>query len=140
MRGRVIFGGDVVPFDTLWRTGANEPTTIHLPFAAEIAGLAVQPGKYSIYTVPGRTGWKVVINRETVRGGLTRDEGEFKNEYTAEVRNQEVGRAAVASEAITESVEKFTIRSESRGPDQADIVLEWEKTRVRIPIKAPPTP
>ena len=50
-RGRVIFGG-LVPYDILWRTGANEPTTIHLPFAAEIAGIALEPGKYSIYTVP----------------------------------------------------------------------------------------
>jgi Protein of unknown function (DUF2911) len=47
MRDREIFGG-LVPFDTLWRTGANEPTTIHLPFAASIAGLAVQPGSYTL--------------------------------------------------------------------------------------------
>jgi hypothetical protein len=140
VRGRVIFGGPVVPFDTLWRTGANEPTTIHLPFAAEIAGLAVPAGKYSIYTVPGRASWTVVINRETARGGLTRDEGEFKNGYTAEVRAQELGRATVAAEAVADPIEKFTIRSESRGADQADLLLEWEKTRVRIPIKAPATP
>jgi hypothetical protein len=127
----------VVPFDTLWRTGANDPTTIHLPFAAEIAGLAVPAGHYSIYTVPGRTGWKLVLNRETVRGGLTRDEGQFKNEYTDEVRAQEVGRTPIVAEALTEPVEKLVIRSESRGPDQADLVLEWEKTRVRIPIRAP---
>jgi CubicO group peptidase (beta-lactamase class C family) len=135
-RGRVVFGGEVVPYDTLWRTGANDPTIIHLPFAAEIGGLAVPAGKYSIYTVPGRAGWKVVINRETVRGGLTRDEGQFKNQYTDEVRAQEVGRGTAASEALTEPVEKFTIRSEMKGPDQADLILEWEKTRVRIPIRA----
>jgi CubicO group peptidase (beta-lactamase class C family) len=134
-RGRVVFGSEVVPYDTLWRTGANDPTIIHLPFAATIAGLTVPAGKYSIYTVPGRTEWKVVINRETARGGLTRDEGQFKNQYTAEVRGQELGRATVASEALTEPVEKFTIRSEMKGTDQADLILEWEKTRVRIPIR-----
>lgn len=50
-KGRVVFGG-IVPFDSLWRTGANEPTILHLPFDAEIAGLAVPAGHYSVYTVP----------------------------------------------------------------------------------------
>jgi hypothetical protein len=51
-RGRVIFG-DLVPWDTLWRTGANEPTIIFLNRRATIAGMEVRQGSYSIYTVPG---------------------------------------------------------------------------------------
>ncbi len=135
MRGRAVFGAELVPYDTLWRTGANDPTIIHLPFAAEIAGIKVKPGKYSIYTVPGKASWTVVVNASTSQGGLTRDEGQFKNDYTDVVRGQEVGRATVPAEAIAEPVEKFTIRSEARSADRADLVLEWEKTRIRIPIK-----
>jgi hypothetical protein len=84
-RGRVIFGG-LVPYDMLWRTGANEPTTIHLPFAAEIAGVALEPGKYSLYTIPSTREWVIVLNGSTEQGGLTRDEGEFKNDYIHEIR------------------------------------------------------
>ncbi len=133
-RGRVILGG-LVPYDMLWRTGANEPTTIHLPFAAEIAGIALEPGEYSIYTVPSTREWVVVINASTSQGGLTRDEEEFSNDYVAEVRAQEVGRALAMSETIGEHVEQFTIRSEQTGDVSADIILEWERMRVRIPVE-----
>ena len=133
-RGRVIFGG-LVPYDMLWRTGANEPTTIHLPFPAEIAGITIDPGKYSIYTVPSTREWVVVVNASTSQGGLTRDEGQFRNQYVPEVRAQEVGRSLVMSEPAGEHVEQFTIRSEQTGSDSAHIVLEWERTRVRIPVR-----
>jgi len=135
-RGRTIFGGQVVPFDTVWRTGANDPTMIHLPFAAEIAGMAVSPGKYSISTVPGRASWRVIlVNRES-RGGLTQGGGASSGQTAAGVRPQEVGRATVPVESLADLIEKLTIRSEARGPEEADLVLEWEKTRIRIPIRA----
>ena len=124
-----------MPYDMLWRTGANEATTIHLPFAAEIAGIAIEPGKYSIYTVPSTREWVVVVNASTSQGGRTRDEGRFNNEYIAEVRAQEVGRGLAMSESIDEHVEQFTIRSEQTGIDSANIILEWERTRVRIPVR-----
>ncbi len=138
MRGRKVFGSELVPFDTLWRTGANDPTIIHLPFAAEIAGIKVGPGKYSLYTVPGPARWIVVVNALTTQGGLTRDEGQFKNNYTAEVRAKEAGRSPVARESIPDPVERFTIRWDLAGPTNGDLLLEWETTRVRIPIKRAP--
>jgi hypothetical protein len=137
VRGRVVFGGELVPYDTLWRTGANDPTIIHLPITAELAGLKLEPGKYSLYTVPGKTAWTVVVNRSITQGGSTRDEGQFKSDYTAEVRAQEVGRAKVPTDAMSESMEKFTIRSESTGAAAAELILEWEKARVRIPVRKP---
>lgn len=127
MRGRTIFGG-LVPYDQLWRTGANEPTIIHLPVAATIAGMPVEPGSYSIYTVPGREEWTVIVNRSTSQWGI-------ENRYTAEVQAQEVGRATVPAEQTTSPVEMFTIRAEPRGGNAADLVLEWENTRVRVPVE-----
>src|SRR5687767_9770988 len=56
-RGRKMIGGDNVPFGKLWRTGANEPTVIFTPVALDIAGVKVEPGKYSIYSVPGAKEW-----------------------------------------------------------------------------------
>lgn len=138
-KGRVVFGG-MVPFDSLWRTGANEPTILHLPFDADIAGLAVPAGQYSLYSVPGAAQWQVVLNRSTSQWGLTRDEtradgGVNRSAYTAEVAAQELGRAPVTADSI-EFVEQFTIRAEPDGPDGASLLLEWERTRVRIPIRA----
>ena len=86
--------------------------------------------------MPGKRDWTVVLNASTTQGGLTRDDGPFKNEYTGEVRGHEVGRATVPAEALAEPVEAFTIRAESTGADRADLILEWEKTRVRVPVKS----
>ena len=127
MRGRTIFGG-LVPYDTIWRTGANEPTIIHLPFAASIAGIAVEPGSYSLYTVPGRQQWQVIVNRSTSQWGI-------ENQYNAAVRAQEVGRATVPVEQTTAPVETFAIRSEPGGGNAASLVLEWENSRIRVPIE-----
>lgn len=126
-QGREIFGG-LVPYGTLWRTGANEPTILHLPFDAEIAGLRVPPGSYSLYTVPHESGeWELIINRSTSQWG-------HPSSYTDEVSAQELGRATIATERMDQAVEQFTIRGE---PVQggADILLEWARTRARIPVR-----
>ncbi|HEX6306839.1 MAG TPA: DUF2911 domain-containing protein [Longimicrobiales bacterium] len=126
-QGRVIFGG-LVPWDTLWRTGANEPTILHLPFTADIAGLRVPPGSYSLYTVPRQEGdWELIINRSTAQWG-------HPSSYTPEVQAQELGRAPIRTERMDQAMEQFTIRGESTSAG-ADLVLEWERTRVRIPIR-----
>jgi hypothetical protein len=125
-KGRTVFG-ELVPYGKLWRTGANEPTIIHLPFAAVIAGIQVEPGSYSLYTVPGQDEWTVIVNRSTSQWG-------HESTYTPEVQAQEVGRATVKPERLDSPVETFTIRSEPSGPTAGALILEWENTRVRIPV------
>ncbi|HUF51467.1 MAG TPA: DUF2911 domain-containing protein [Longimicrobiales bacterium] len=129
VKDRAIYGG-LVPYDTLWRTGANEPTILHVPFTAEIAGLRVPPGSYSLYTVPGAGDWTIVINRSTSQWG-------HESSYSPEVRAQELGRARVRTERLDQHVELFTIRGQPAGQG-ADILLEWERTRVRIPARVAP--
>jgi hypothetical protein len=126
-RDREIFGG-LVPYDTLWRTGANEPTTIHLPFAAEISGIRVEPGSYTLYTVPGRSQWTVIVNRSISQWGI-------ETAYTDAVRAEEVGRAQVPAGTVPEHVETFTISTEPTDPNAANLVLTWERTEVKIPIR-----
>jgi hypothetical protein len=128
-RGRTMIGGTAVPFGRLWRTGANEPTTLHIPFAASIAGVQVAPGTYSIYTVPGEKEWEVIVNRATSQWG-------HENRYSDEIKSQEVGRGKVPSSSLPDHVETFTVKSVN-APGGADLVLEWEKTRVAIPIRVP---
>ena len=127
-RGRTMIGGDAVPYGRLWRTGANEPTTLHLPVAAEIAGVRVEPGSYTLYTMPGLEQWVVILNRSTTQWG-------HESRYTDEVRAQEVGRGMAPVSRTSAPVETFTIRSEPAA-DGASLILEWENTRVAIPIRA----
>ena len=126
-RGRTMIGGAAVPYGRLWRTGANEPTIFFTPVALTLAGIAVPPGMYSLYTVPSATEWEIIVNRST------RQWGEESN-YTPEVKQQEVGRAKMKSETVKSPIETFTIRSEGAG-SRATLVLEWEKTRVKLPVK-----
>jgi hypothetical protein len=123
--GRTIFG-DLIPFGRLWRTGANEPTTIHLPVAARIAGVAVEPGSYSLYTVPGEKEWTIIVNRSVSQWGI-------EAQYTEQIAAQEVGRAVLPAERTASPVETFSITA-NPAANGAELVLEWENTRVRIPI------
>jgi hypothetical protein len=127
LRGRQMLGGEAVPFGKIWRTGANEPTMIHATGPITVAGLKLPAGSYSLYTVPGKTEWEVVVNRSITQWGE-------ESGYTAEVQKQELGRAKVKPESISAPVERFTIRAEPATGETQAMVLEWEKTRVRIPV------
>ncbi len=129
LKGRHMIGGEAVPYGKLWRTGANEPTIVHLPVAAAIAGIQVEPGSYSLYTIPGEKEWTVIVNRSTKQWGI-------EGQYTAEIQAQEVGRARVPAETLKQPVEQFTIRALKKGGRGADLVLEWERSRVVIPVLA----
>lgn len=127
LKGRTMIGGDAVPYDTLWRTGANEPTTVHLNVPATIGDLEVQPGAYSLYTVPRADGpWTLVVNRSTSQWG-------HESQYTAGVRAEELGRTEVEAETLDSPVEQLTIRPAGSGEPGA--LLEWQNTRVHIPIE-----
>jgi hypothetical protein len=128
-KGRVMLGGTHVPYGKLWRTGANEPTIFYAPVPLSVAGIQVSPGVYSLYTVPGRKEWEVIVNRSVSQWG-------HESEYTSEVKAQEVGRAKVKAETADKPLETFTIRAEPQGGKGASLILEWEKTKVRIPIQS----
>jgi hypothetical protein len=129
LRGRTMIGGEAVPYGRLWRTGANEPTTLHLDAAARFGDLALLPGSYSIYTVPGPTAWEVIVNASTRQWGL-------ETEYTDEVARSEVGRVRAAVEPLAEPVETFTIRALPAGREGVDLLFEWQTTRIRVPLQA----
>jgi hypothetical protein len=128
LRGRSMIGAAAVPYGKLWRTGANEPTVFYTPVPLTIAGIKVTPGFYSLYTVPGEREWEVIVNRATSQWG-------HESRYTDAVKRQEVGRGKARVERIESPVETFTIRAEPAGGAQT-LLLEWEHTRVRIPVAA----
>ncbi len=126
-RGRTVFG-TLVPYGKLWRTGANEPTIVHLPVAAVIAGVRVEPGSYSIYTVPTESEWTVIINRSISQWG-------HESQYKPDIQAQEVGRGQVPTTRLDTQVELFTMRALPVA-DGVDLVMEWERTSVRVPVRA----
>ncbi|MES2649022.1 MAG: DUF2911 domain-containing protein [Bacteroidota bacterium] len=62
-RGRKIFGG-IVPYDSIWRTGAGDPTKINLPFDIKIQQIKIPKGEYSLYTIPGIKSWTLIFNAD----------------------------------------------------------------------------
>ena len=121
-RSRTMLGGPQVPFGRLWRTGANEPTTILSPIPLTVAGIPAPAGRAALYTIPGPETWEVILNASTSQWGI-------ESEYDDRVKSREIGRAIVPSEPMAEFVERLRIV-----PDSGGVALEWEHTRVRIRI------
>ncbi len=124
-RGRKIMGG-LVPFEQPWRLGANEATSINVPFPAEIAGVRVQPGTYTLYAIPGASKWQIAVNRGVQRWGVPIDK---------DVRAGDVGAGAVTAEPLGALVETLTLKFAPAAGNATELIMEWEKTRVRIPIR-----
>lgn len=126
-RGREMVGG-VDPYGQPWRTGANEATAIHLSAPATIGDVALDAGSYSLYTIPGENQWEVFINSNWQRWGIP---------ISDEVRATDVGSFTVTPEATDSHVETLTFSFEPNADGTGgDIVMEWENTRIRIPVSA----
>lgn len=128
LRGRKMIGSENVPYGKLWRTGANEPTMIHTEVPLVIAGIKLEPGSYSLYTVPGQKEWEVIVNRSITQWG-------HESAYTDKVKAMEVGRGKAPAESVAAPVELLTFTFEGDAK-KGTIVLEWDSARVRIPYSA----
>ena len=120
MRGRVIFG-NVVPWNQVWRTGANQATVLETSADLSVAGTKVPAGKYSLWTIPSQSGWKLIVNTNT---------GQWGTEYDA---RYDLARLDMKVEPLPQPVEQFTIAIEPKGKGGV-LRLEWEKTRASIPF------
>lgn len=129
-KGREIFGNvgadekvkKVVPYGKVWRTGANEATEIELSKDVTVTGQALKAGKYSLFTIPNQDKWTIIFNSEIAIWGINHNE---KND---------VLRVDVPSMVRDEVLEKFTI-SFAEAEGGADMLLEWDKTKVIVPIR-----
>ena len=115
-RGRTIFGG-IVPWNAVWRTGANAATQLHTPVDLSFGAVIVPAGTYTLWTVPAPDGWTLIINRQA---------GQWGTEYHVE---QDLGRVPLELRQLGEPVDQFTIALEPRGDAGGMLVLTWEKTR-----------
>jgi hypothetical protein len=120
-RGRKIVGG-VVPYNQIWRTGANEATTLTTGVDLVLGGVTIPRGTYSLYTIPSKTTWQLVVNKEVGQSGLV---------YHKQL---DLARIKMQKSGLKESVERFTIMIDRVGPNSGTLKLSWEKTELAIPF------
>lgn len=124
-KGREVMGA-LVPYGTPWRMGANEATAVHVPFPADIGGVQVAPGDYSLYAVPGLEEWTIVVNRNAERWGIPIND---------DVKAADVGSFELRAGTVPDMVEQLTWTWEPDGSGAGRLVMTWEHTRLEIPIR-----
>lgn len=124
MRGRKIFG-DLVPYGSVWRTGANSATKIKIGEDMTIGGQPIKAGEYALYTIPRQTEWEIILNKGVGNWGNA-------GYNTAD----DVARFKVKSRMMDKNVNTFTINIGNITFSTCNLEMMWEKTKVVIPIKA----
>jgi hypothetical protein len=110
---RKIWGG-LVPFGKVWRTGADEATTLTTDKDLEIGGTPVPAGTYSLFTIPEENGAKLIINKQTGQWGTRYDE------------SQDLARIDLKKHPLTQPAEQFTISVEQNDGSGGELRLMWE--------------
>lgn len=122
LRGRTLLG-DVIPYDYVWRTGANAATQFTTSAPIKLAGLQVPAGKYTLWTAPHKNGVDLIVNKQS---------GQWGTEYN---RSLDLGTARITSETTTTQVEQFTISIVFRDATHGALVMEWGLFRWTAPIE-----
>jgi hypothetical protein len=121
VRGRLIFGG-VVPWNEVWRTGANTATHLTTGIDLKVGDGVIPAGTYTLWTLPTPTGVQLIVNRQT---------GQWGTQYDA---SRDLLRVDLRTEQLPNTVERFTITVVPVG-DGGEIRFDWDKTRWVLPFK-----
>ncbi|MEL7268764.1 MAG: DUF2911 domain-containing protein [Bacteroidota bacterium] len=126
MKGRTVFG-DLVPYDALWRTGANRNTMVTFSDSITLDGKTLKAGTYAIFTKPGKTMWEVIFYTDTNNWGTPRewDESKVAARSMVQVFNMEM------------PVETFTITIDDLHNNGASLGMIWENTYVGVKFEVP---
>lgn len=117
-RNRVIFGG-LVPYDTVWRTGANEATEITFKKNAVFGGKKIKAGTYTLFTIPHETHWDIILNSQLGQWGAY--------EYEKYKSKNVLTTTALVYE-LEEVLEKLTVTIKKDA-----VTFEWDKTGISVP-------
>jgi hypothetical protein len=121
LKGRHV-GGEVAPFGQVWRVGANEACTFVTTGNLTVGGTAVPAGSYTIFAVPEKDKWTLVISKKT---------GEWGTAYPGP--SDDLARIPMKVSTLPSSVENFTISFEKTGMG-ANLNLDWDTTRASVAI------
>jgi len=122
---RKVFG-DLVPFDKLWRTGANKATKISLSDSVTINKVKLPKGDYSLLTIPGQKEWTIILNKDAELSGTSGYD-----------QSKDVTRFTVPS-STAPFTETFTINFANLTGTSADVEISWETTKVSFTVDANP--
>jgi hypothetical protein len=122
VKGRKVFG-DLVPFGKVWRTGANNATTLNFADDVTIGNVKVPAGKYGLLTIPDKDNWTIIITKST---DVT-SPADYKQE-------NDVARVNVKPMSLKDKVETFTMQFANVKPGTCDLQMMWENTSVSLPI------
>jgi len=122
LRGRTLLG-DVIPYDRVWRTGANAATQFTTSTPIRLAGMQVPTGTYTLFTAPHTNGVDLIVNKQS---------GQWGTEYNGSL---DLGTARMVSEVATATVEEFTISIIPSNDRHGTLVLEWGSLRWIAPIE-----
>lgn len=123
VKGRKIWGG-LVPYNKVWRTGANEATLFNTDKEIKVEGKRLPAGKYSIYTIPGQKEWVIIFNSQTGQWGVK------ENEETTEDPAKDVLRVTVKPEKSASFNERMKFEVEKNG-----FSLLWENLKVPVSVR-----
>lgn len=126
MRGRTIFG-NLVPFDKIWRTGANARTKITFSTDVTVGDGSLKAGTYAIFTKPSATSWDVYFYTESDGGGAPQELDESK--IAAQIK--------VNTMTMEMPIETFTITFDDMHSSGATLGILWENTYVGVPFMVP---
>ncbi len=122
VKDRKIFG-DLVPYGSVWRTGANSATKITFSDDVKIGGKDLKAGTYGLFTIPGEETWTIILNTNSQQWGSY----QYKED-------EDVLRVQVKPETLAEKFETFLINIDNVRNTSATIDLIWENTRVAVPL------
>ncbi|MEO8860629.1 MAG: DUF2911 domain-containing protein [Ginsengibacter sp.] len=123
IKGRKIWG-DLVPYDKVWRAGANEATLFETDKNIMVEGKSLPAGKYSLYAIPGKTEWVIILNSQTGQWGIKMDGS------TTEDPAKDVIRVTVKPVKSSSFNERLKYEVDKKG-----FALEWENLKVPISVK-----
>jgi hypothetical protein len=126
MKGREIFGS-LVPYDKMWRTGANENAKITFSDNVEFGGTDVKAGTYAVFTKPGKSQWEVILYSDTNNWGTPKKWDDSKV----------VAKATVKPMMLNMAQESFTMAINELKMDSAHLEIMWDKTLVAAPFSVP---
>ena len=127
VRGRNVWGV-LVPWNEVWRTGANAATTFRTTRDLTIGGTAVPAGSYTLFTLPTERGTTLILSKETMRDGRPLAGTAFDAAH-------ELARIPMTTTTVQPPVEQFTIAVESASGNRATLVLAWDTRRMTVPLE-----
>ena len=121
VKGRVIWG-ELVPWDQVWRTGANAVTKISFDTDVTVEGQKLPAGAYGLFTIPGKSEWTVIFNKQSAGSPY---------DYAAD---KDALRVKVKPAALAEAKELFTISFPAVSANGATLQIAWEKVKVSLAV------